>query len=401
MASGKFNYGWIVLLAAFVIGVTGSGVQLSFGVFFKSLEAYFNLTRASTSTILSAHLLLSLVFSIVGGWALDHYGPRTVLILMGVFTGLSQLLASQAGTLWHLFASYSLLAMGVGAIFPVLTSIASRWFIRGRGLAVGITISGLYIGMMVVSPISAYLISNYGWRMSYFILSLVAFLGMVPAALLVRRAPGEVTISSATDSRREAAHVSPENYSLRQATRAGNFWTLFFIWSLGGFCYYIIAAHAVPYAGDLGIAPTMAALVLSIFAGASIIGSVLVGVVSDRVGRKKTVASCSLLMAAAMLLLGVSSSLWMLYLSAVLSGFAFGGFIAPLGALTGDTFGLRHLGKIAAVLEAGWMLGGAIGPALAGYLFDISGNYLFAFMAGMAAALASAGLVLLFRTAKV
>ena len=239
VGKGKLYYGWIVLLACFVIGVIGPGMQLSFGVFFKSLEADFALTRASTSGVFSAHLLLALVFSIVGGWALDRYGPRTVVTLMGIFTGLSLLLTSRADALWYLYISYSLLlAMGMGAIFPVLMSIASRWFIKRRGLAIGIVASGMHVGMIIVPPLSAYLISGHGWRTSYFILSLIGFSLIIPFALLLRRAPGEVAASpkgenpedSNLNSAEERAHNEPGGFSLLQAAKTRNFWMLFFTW---------------------------------------------------------------------------------------------------------------------------------------------------------------------------
>ena len=118
---GKLYYGWIVLLACFIIAVIGFGIQNSFGVFFKSLEVDFGLTRTLTSAIFSAFLLLCPVFGVLNGWILDHYGPRLIIILMGFFTGLSLLLTSWASAPWHLFASYSLLlAVGTGALFPVL-----------------------------------------------------------------------------------------------------------------------------------------------------------------------------------------------------------------------------------------------------------------------------------------
>ena len=406
---GKLYYGWIVLLACFVIGVIGPGIQVSFGVFFKSLEADFGLTRASTSGIFSVHLLLALVFSIVGGWALDRYGPRTVVTLMGIFTGLSMLLASRASALWHLYSSYSLLlAMGMGAIFPVLMSTVSRWFIKRRGLAIGIVASGMYVGMIVMAPLSAYLISGYGWRKSYFVLSLIGLSVIIPFALLLRRAPSEVSVLADSEkpkainpnSAEKRAYNEPGGFSLSQAVKTRSFRILFFTWFLIGGLFYTVTTHIVPHAIDLGITPATAALILSLFGGASIAGSVVIGMVSDNMGRRKSIIGCSLLMTVAMLWLVWASNLWMLCLFAAVFGFSFAGVLPALTALGGDTFGLRHLGKIMGVLEAGFMLGGAFGPAFAGYIFDVRGSYVFAFLVGVLAALAAAVIIFLFRATK-
>ena len=405
----KFYYGWIILLACFVIGVIGVGMRASFGVFFISLEDAFGLTRASTSGVFSVHVLFALVFAILGGWALDRYGPRKVVIIMGFFTGLSMLLTSQAGVLWHLFVFYSLiLAIGTGASFPVLIAIVSRWFSKRRGLAVGVITAGFSIAVVVMAPLATYLISAYDWRTSYLVMAFFGFLIVIPLAMLLKKSPDEVAASpegrklEATNisSTERRGHNEQGGFSLFQAAKTRNLWVLFFMWVLNGGSFYTLMTHIVPHVIDLGMSSAMAASVLSLIGGSSTVGSLLMGRLSDNIGRKKTMVSCSLLMAGAMVWLIWSQDLWMLYLFAAVFGFAFGGFTAPLSAIPGDSFGLRHLGKIAGVMEAGWMLGGAFGPVFAGYIFDVRGSYFYAFLAGAIAALASAVLILLFKATK-
>ena len=110
-----------LVIVFLVIGTMLYGIHFSFGLFFKSIEAEFSLTRTATSAILSANLLLAGLFSFFFGWALDRYGPRLVVLLMVVFTGLSLVLTSQTNTLWQLFITYSLLpAMGTGDVSPMI-----------------------------------------------------------------------------------------------------------------------------------------------------------------------------------------------------------------------------------------------------------------------------------------
>jgi MFS family permease len=148
----------------------------------------------------------------------------------------------------------------------------------------------------------------------------------------------------------------------------------------------------------LGYSDVQAALILSIIGGASIPGTLLLGRASDTIGRKKIILFCAVGMAIVMFLLVRSFNHLLLYLFAVVWGFFRGGISPPLTALVGDTFGLSHIGLIMAVTGIGWTIGAAAGPALAGYLFDMSSNYIIAFMASIIVLLITAILVSLLKT---
>ena len=164
-------YGWVVVLAFSIIGSSIFGVRLTFGVFFKSIEGEFNLTRAATSSVFSVYMVLGVIFVIITGWAVDKYGPRIVILLMGILTGISLLSISQSNSLWQLFITYSLLlAMGTSAIFLVIASTISRWFNRKRGLAMGLASSGSGLGPFIIAPFATYLISIFNWRIAYIII---------------------------------------------------------------------------------------------------------------------------------------------------------------------------------------------------------------------------------------
>ena len=402
----RLYYGWIVIAACLFIGVISYGIRYSYGVFFKSLEQDFGWSRALTSGVFSGYMLLCCVFAILGGWALDRYGPRIVIILMGFFTGLSLLLTSYANSLSYLFISYSLLlAIGSGPTYTVTMATTSRWFVKRRGLALAIVGSGAGLGIIVMAPIAAHLISSYGWQTAYFIIGLVALFTIPPCALLLRKAPtavaalldGQKLAASNLAAPQEQPPNETEDFSLLQTTKTRNFWLLFFVWLLYSFCLHLVLTHLVPHAIDLGISSMKAAAILTLLGGTSIPGRLLMGRVSDTIGRKQAAIVSALFMAGAMLLLTGGSSLWTLYVFAVIFGLSYGGIDPPVVALIGDIFGLRHIGVIMGVLVVGWSVGAAIGPALAGYIFDVSGNYDFAFLVCMAAMLIAAVLVLLVR----
>ncbi|MFC2019738.1 MFS transporter, partial [Chloroflexota bacterium] len=174
--SGRFFYGWVVAVTFFAIGSLVYGIRYSYGVFFDSIQGEFALSRAGTSGIYSAYWVLCAALALVGGWAVDKYGPKALYLFMGGFTGLSLVLTSQIPTdsSWQLYITYSLvLALGTGPAFAVITATTSRWFYKKRGLAMGISSAGGGVGAFVFAPFAAYLITSVGWRWSFVILGLI------------------------------------------------------------------------------------------------------------------------------------------------------------------------------------------------------------------------------------
>lgn len=389
-------YGWIIVGALFLIGVVGLGIaRYSFGVVFDSLQGDFGWSRASTSGIFSAYMFLCPAFGILGGWAVDRYGPRKVFIAVGLFTGLGLLLTSQVTAPWHLFLTYSLLlAMGSGCIYVASMATIYKWFIERRGLALGIVSCGVGIGMMVMPPVVAYLISSYGWHTAYCIIGVVAFFIMIPCALLVKNPPGEAAASLNGGGLENRAG----GLSLVQAAKTRNFWLLIFALLSFSTCFFSINTHIVPHALDLGIGSMQAALVLSYIGGGSILGRIILGRISDSVGRKQAFLICALLLVGTMLWFTKSSDLWMLYMCAAVFGFSFGGTAPVNAALIGENFGARHMGLIMAVIDIGWEAGAALGSILAGYTFDVSGSYILAFRAGAIVTLIAVILIIFLKT---
>jgi len=404
----RLFYGWVVVIACVIITAIIIGITYSFGVFFKSLESDFGLSRGATSGVFSVYMLLYSVFGVLGGWALDRYGPRIIVVFMGLFTGLSLLLTSQANSPWQLFISYGLLlAVGAGAAYTVVMATASRWFDKKRGLVLGITGSGVGLGILLIPPFATYLIANVGWRMAYIIIGLIAWLIVIPSSRLLRKNPSEIGVlpdgaksasgEAGIEERKTEDSTQSAGFSLFQASRTSSFWLLGAIWLLYSFCYLLVLTHIVPNTMDMGISDMEAATVLSLIGGSNIVGRLLMGRVSDSIGRKATAIFCALLVAGAMIWLIWSQDLWMLYLFGIVCGFSFGGLDPCLTALIGDTFGLRSIGVILGALNAAWGIGSAIGPAVGGFVFDVSKSYSMAFLAGALAMLIVALLVALIK----
>jgi MFS family permease len=394
----------VVTGAGFLIAVVGLGTRYSFGVFFKSIESEFALTRGATSGVFSIYMLLCCVFAVLGGWALDRYGPKVVVFLMGSFTGLSLLLTSQANSVWQLLISYGLLlSLGTGAIYAVVNSTASRWFDKKRGFVLGITTSGGGFGAIVMAPFATYLISNFGWRTAFIVMGLIAWLVISSMCLILKKEPGDMGLLP-DGVKSEAAQPGPQKkeskaqltgLSVLQASRTSNFWFLGLIWLLLSLDVHLVFVHVVSYAVDMGNSLMDAAIILALIGGTTIPGRLLVGRVSDTIGRKAPAIACAVLQVGALLWLMWAQELWKLYVFAIAFGFLWGGLGVLTTALIGDVFGMRSIGAIMGMMSAGWALGAASGPAIGGYIFDVSGTYFMAFAAGAVAILIAALLVAL------
>jgi len=380
----------VVVVASLIITTITIGPRRSFGVFFKSIESEFSLSRTATSALFSISSALGSLFGVWWGWALDRWGPRKVILIMSLVTGLGVVLTGRASSYWQLVMTYGVLvAMGSG-VYPVVASAVSRWFTRKRGLAVAIAGSGIGLGTVVVSPLAALMIVNLGWRTSFVVLGLAVWLVAVPLSLLLRRDPGEMglqpdgvpTVAGEPQDKNGTEPAGLLGLSLLEAIRTAPFWLLCLALFVQGTFINLALTHIVPQATDTGISPTTAATVLSLSGGMSSLGQLLGGRASDLIDSKRTIIIFTLCGAVAMICLLWANELWMFYLAAVLLGLFWGGITPATMVLIGDIFGLRSLGVIVGTISVAWMLGSSIGPLLGGFIFDLSGGYKAAFYAG-------------------
>jgi MFS family permease len=272
-------------------------------------------------------------------------------------------------------------------------STVSRWFDKKRGLALGIAGGGGGVGQMIMAPFATYLIVKFDWRTAYIVVGLMTWLVMFPVSRLLKRGPCEIGLlpdgvklnsldRQETQPKNEENNLQTAGLSLNQAFRTRSFWLCGFSSLALAFCMLLVLIHIVPHAMDLGFSDTQAALTLSIIGGSAIAGRVLMGIWADRVGRKPTAVITFLIQAGAMVWLLWAQDLWMLYLVALVYGFANGGLHSAKSALTGDIFGVRRIGTILGILEVGFAIGAALGPFLAGLLFDVTNSYDIAFLTG-------------------
>lgn len=246
----------------------------------------------------------------------------------------------------------------------------------------GITVSGLGMGTLIMPPIVNWLISLYGWRTSYIVIGIASLVLITLAAQFLKRNPGEIgKLPYGENELSGEANLNTSGFSLRGAIRTRQFWLFgmaFLFFSLGAGAVII---HIVAYAIGLGISAANAVVVLAVIGGLSTAGRIIMGAASDRIGNKLTLAICFGLEAIALTwLLLNGTELWMLYLFAIIFGFAYGGMAALIAPSVEEFFGLNSLGVILGFILFGIAIGEGSSPVIAGYLYDITGNYNTAFL---------------------
>jgi len=391
----KFFYGYVIVAAAFFILVIYGGTLYSFGVFFKPVLTEFGWTRAIVSGAFSLYMLLHGFLYIFTGKVNDRFGPRILITICGFFFGVGFLLMSRISTLWELYLFYGVMvAIGMSGVGVPLLSTIARWFVKRRGLMTGIVLSGVGVGMAAWPPLATRLIANYGWRTSYIIVGIIALVVIIIAVQFLRRDPGQVGQLPDGDSevRQESPISEAKGFSRQEAIYTRQFWILGVLMFCYGFGEQAVIVHIVPHATDLGISALIAANILAIIGGLSIVGRVGMGSAGDRIGNKPALGVCFIVMLVAFIWLLGAKELWMLYLFAAAYGFGYGGLGAVTSPIVAELFGLRAHGAILGVVIFIQLIGCAVGPLLTGRIFDVTGSYQGAFF--IFVALSVTGLIL-------
>lgn len=393
---GELFYGWVIVATCLLITTVSFGSGYTFGVFLMPLRDTFGWTSAATSAAYSVCIFCYTSLSILAGWGVDKFGPRITTVIGGIIIVSGLVLTSQIQSIWQFYITYSLIGIGMSCAYTPLMTTVSRWFLRQRGLAIGIIGSGINAGPMITAPIASYLLSSYGWRFSFLVMGCAAGI-VIPAALLLRKSPRipketpQVEIES-EDTLNTVSITAKKDYqtvdfSLREAIQTRAFWLLSMMFFSVGFGLQMLLVHIVAFSQVKGLTPIGAAIVLSTIAFGSIIGRIVMGATSDHLGRKSALAISTSLEGAIIIWLIGTSSPWMIIILAAVFGFGSGGHGSQFPAIFGEFFGLRDMGAILGVGAFFWGLGGAIGAVLAGHVFDITGSYSSAFAVGAAAML--------------
>ncbi|MBW2059542.1 MAG: MFS transporter [Deltaproteobacteria bacterium] len=384
-------YGWYVLASSFVILFFNSGARYSFGVTFKPMITEFGWDRGSISLVFFLNMTLYALSLTLVGKAYDRYGPKWVILVSTVFVSSGYGLISRIGTIWQFCISYGVIAaIGLGGpSVTLMAAITSKWFEKWRGAAISLALSGNSIGQFVLVPIITLVVSRYGWRTSYLLISLIMFgVNTVLAFSVIRGDPedlgyrpfgsqhmGEV----ANPEEGPPSNGPPHDMSLREAMGTPSFWFFLVVMFICGSGDFLVTTHLIPWVTDYGISPFTAGHMLAWLGLMSLAGMLVAGPVSDLFGNKIPIALTFLLRSFLFLLILKYQNLFSFYVFALAFGFTLL-ITAPLNAtLMGKLYGFSHVGLITGFITTIHHLGGGFWAYMGGRIFDRTGGYGLAF----------------------
>ena len=376
-------YGYAIFAACFLIEACGIGAYVAFSVFFKPLVAEFGWSRATISGATSLAYLMMGALGIMAGSLNDRFGPRIVMAVTGFVCAIGYLLLSQLNSAWQLYLFYGLVVgIGLSSVDVIPLTVTARWFVRRRGMVTGLVKVGTGSGQLIMPLLAGAFIMSYGWRYAFICFGIVVLVVLIGSGQLLRRDPGRT--GNLLDGRDKTVQIgtgaSDHGLSLREAARTPQLWMLCIITFLVMNCLLTILMHVVPHASDLGLDPIKAAGVVSTVGGVSMLGRLLTGFLVDRIGTRKSMTICFILLIASFLWLQVARDAWMLYCFAAIYGVAHGSFFTLLSPTVARLFGIGSHGVLLGIVLFSGNLGGAIGPVVAGYIFDLTRSYQLVFL---------------------
>jgi len=411
-----FFYGWIIVGLAFLSTGVWAAMRTTFSVFFVALLEEFRWSRAGGAGVQSLAFIVYTFTAPAVGALIDRFGPRRVILPGIVLLSAGLCLSSHIQSLAQFYVFYGLIvALGVTFVSIVAYSaILARWFERRRGTASGIAASGMGLVTFVLVPLTQYVIDVSGWRTAFLVLGVLVFLLLFPAsAVFLCHKPQDMNLlpdgAAPVSGQEKGLRIIDEgwaktDWTLARASREGRFWALLAFSFLVIIPVYMLVIHAARFLVDCGFSRMTAAMMIALVGVVSSGFRIFWGSLSDHVGREKTFtlgAWC--LAAAALCLFMLSDARFPLpaYLFVLLFGAGWGATAPTFMSVSADLFQGRSFGLIYGVTEAVIGLGSAIGPWLAGFIFDWKESYRLAFLVAAGLSALSSGIVWLAAPRKV
>ena len=385
-------YGWVVVGVGIVVSCIGVGTMLSLGVFLQPISEATGWSRTGISTAALLNWLCMGIGSFLWGALSDRFGTRVVVLSGGLLLGAGAVTASRATSLGQFQILFGVLVgLAAGSFYTPLTATTTRWFTRNRSLAVALVSAGLSLGSTIIGPLARWMTTTYDWRTAMLVIGDLAWLLVIPAALLLREPAASRPGAAAS------AGADGREFTVAQALRTPQFAAI----ALTNFA--CCAAHSGPifhmvtHAIDHGIPVMAATTVLSVAGLASLSGRIICGLMADRIGAKRMLLIGLALQAVSVSLYVFTRDLAGFYAVAVMFGFAYGGAMPLYAILVREYFGARIMGTIFGAVGAVATLGMALGPWAGGWLYDALGSYFWLYMGSFGIGLGAVAIAFTFR----
>jgi len=400
-----FFYGWVVVAVTFVTMAIGVNARTAFSLLFPPILTEFGWERGVTAGAFSFGFIASAAVSPLIGRLMDRAGPRIVMEVGVALMGGGMLLAPLTSAPWHLYVTLGVM-VGAGSVclgYSGFSLFLPNWFIRRRGLAIGIAFAGVGVGSVTLLPWVQHMIEQGGWRTACTAMGLLILIALAPINLLLLKRPEDLGLQPDGDA---APHASAKpvsyvvdpvwagtDWTLPRALRTPRFWWIALGYFCGLYIWYAVQVHQTKFLLDIGFSPGVAVWALGVVSLLGIPGQIVLGHASDRIGREAIWAiSCAgfAICFAALIALKYHPSLALIYLMVVAQGVLGYGLTSIMGAVVLEIFQGPHYGSIFGTVMLSALAGGAAGPWVTGLLHDLTGTYTIAFAIGIAVSILSA-----------
>lgn len=394
MTRPRFFYGWVVAGAAAAINLANASAAIVIlSMFVNPMGDELGWSRTEIAGAVSLGAVLGALVAPPSGWLVDRFGSRLVLVVGGIVITLACLYLSVVQALLGFYIAFAAIRASDLGVISVGTSAAiGKWFLLFRGRATGLVYFAESAGIIVLAPIIQVVINVGGWRTAWVVMGGLMFVvGVVPAALLMRRQPEDMglivdgrasirtpeTYAAVSSDKRQTEEVS---WPVSQMLRTLTFWLLLvslFVVSIG---ISGVGVHLVPHLTQQGVSAQTSVGAISVMFAAGALASLAVGVVSERVSLRLLMALTYLLVGISLLILIAADTIIETYLFAITHGFAMTAFFVMPILLWPSYYGRASLGFIYGISRAAQVGGLALGPVVAGLVYDTTQSYQSAFV---------------------
>jgi MFS family permease len=370
---------WLIAVSAGLICFMGFASRGAFGIFFVEMLKEYPWDRASLAGVYSVGMLVMGFGGALAGSLSQKLGPKRYFFLGGTVLGLTFVLASQAQTLTQIYLTYGLLggvSLAMLGLGPT-QGLVARWFETQRGLAIGLVAAGLG-AYPLLAPLVQVVVEAFGWRRGMIYLGVLSFLIVTALGVFVIKEPPGETSRPAKGPTEQASRPGSAHWTLRKALKSGPAWLIGLAWLFMSVAIHFVNSQLIPLLVGLGYSALLASGVLAVSGACSVVNRAVGGVISDSLGRVRTFNGGVLLSAAGFLILWFhqgGDAVWPLYAFAVLFGLGTGAQTTQTTSLAADIYRGPYFAGILGFISIGFGLGGALGPWLAGWVFEWTGSY--------------------------
>jgi MFS family permease len=387
------SYGWVIVGAGALISCVVAGAIFALAVYLDPIGKDTGWSRAEISSAMTLVFLVMGVSGFAWGTASDRFGARIVVLAGTVLLGLGLAIASQASSPIVFQLSYGVLVGAAGgAFFAPIIATTTLWFEKNLGLAVSLVSAGFGVAPLTLSPLTAWLIGEYGWRNAMLFVAVLVVVAIAPAAFLIRR-PREAERGQPNSAAHGApAHATETGGGLLKALKSPQFI------ALAAAYFFCCGAHSGPifhtisFAITCGVAPMAAVSIYSVEGLAGLGGRLLFGVLADRVGVKRVLIAGLLIQAVVIAAYVQARELEQFYALAVVLGMAYGGVMPLYAVLARGYFGTSIMGGVLGAATMASSLGMSFGPVAGGWVYDQFGDYGWLYLGSAAVGLAAAAI---------